>query len=62
MVKNFLDMVEVTNQTESGIQVAKVKLIVPTASVNASSSGIIIPNSSGDLVEAIADSKFRNIL
>lgn len=60
MIKNFLDMVEITNQTESGIQIVKPKIIVPKTAVSTTNSGIIIPTSLKDLIEAIEDSKKYN--
>lgn len=57
MMKNFLDTIEITNQTESGIQIGKPKIIVPKAAVSVTDSGIIIPTSLKDLIEAIEDSK-----
>ena len=63
MMKNFLNTVEITKQTESGIQIAKSKIIIPKATVGATNSGIIIPSSSMELMETIADlRKEKNIL
>lgn len=58
-MKNFFSSVELVEQTESGIQIAKIRIIVPKATVSTTNSGIIIPSSSLELMEIIADSKVK---
>ena len=62
MMNNYFNTIEITDQTESGIQIAKSKIIIPKATVSATNSGIIIPSSSLDLIETIADSKKINFV
>lgn len=57
MMKDFFKTVEITKQTESGIQIANSRIIIPKASLSASNSGIIIPTSGEDLIKAIENSK-----
>lgn len=57
MMKDFLKTIEVTSSTESGIQIAKPKIVIPKGSVSSTNSGIIIPKSSGDLLATIAFDK-----
>ena len=61
MMKNFLDTVEITEQTESGIQIAKSRIIIPKVTVSAINSGIILPKSSVELMEVIADVNNKKI-
>lgn len=55
MVNNFLNLVEMKECTESGIQLATMKLIKPTESTSTANNGIIIPTSSMDLINAISE-------
>lgn len=57
MMKEFFKTIEVTSSTESGIQIAKPKIVIPKASVSSTNSGIIIPKSSGELLDTIAFGK-----
>lgn len=59
MMKNFFSSVELVEQTESGIQIAKARIIIPKTTVSTTNSGIIIPSSSLELMETIADSKVK---
>ena len=54
MTKDFFNTIEVTSGTESGIQIAKTKIIIPKVSVSSTNSGIIIPKYSRELFETIA--------
>lgn len=57
MIKDFLNTIEVTSCTESGIQIANVKIWIPQTSNNSTNSGIIIPASAIELFEIIACNK-----
>ena len=62
MMKDFFNTVEIKEQTESGIQIAKSKIIIPKAIVSANNSGIIIPSSSLELMDTIADFSQERII
>lgn len=57
MMKELFNTIEVTSSTESGIQIAKPKIVIPKASVSSTNSRIIIPKSSGELLDTIAFGK-----
>ena len=54
MFNNFAEMIEVTQTTESGIQIAKPKLIIPKSVFNVNPTKIIVPATHEDLKEAIS--------
>lgn len=60
MFNNFAEMIEVTQTTESGIQIAKPKLIIPKSVFNVNPTKIIVSATHEDLMEAISSVQANN--
>ncbi|MBM6841325.1 hypothetical protein H6A03_07195 [[Clostridium] spiroforme] len=60
MFNNFVEMIEVTQTTESGIQIAKPKLIIPKSIFNVNTTKMIVSATYEDLMEAISSVQANN--
>lgn len=62
MMNSYLDNVAIKTQTESGIQIACARIIIPDANISTADLGIIITKSSAELMGVIADENNRKII
>lgn len=62
MMNSYLDNVAIKTQTESGIQIACARIIIPGANISIADSGMNITKSSAELMGVIADENNRKII